>query len=103
MILPPILFPGLTFKRLFTGPISECSLQTVLNIEMRRARVVQMFEFVNSYIIKQVALNKSSLLLKIQMQNTETLQLFTMTIESIYKSNLNVKLTGLVLRDRKPI
>ena len=42
-----------------------------------------------SGIIKQVALNKSSLLLKIQKQKTQTLQLFTEIIkmESIYKSN----------------
>jgi hypothetical protein len=38
-------------------------------------------------MIEQVAWNKSGLLLKIQMQNTQTLQLFTETIktERIYK------------------
>jgi hypothetical protein len=38
-----------------------------------------------------------SLLLKIQKQNTQTLQLFTMIIqiESLYKSNINAKLDGL--------
>ncbi len=48
-------------------------------------------------IIKQVASNKSSLLLKIQKYNTQTLQIFTKIIktESIYKSNLNSKLEGL--------
>ncbi len=37
---------------------------------------------------EQVALNKSSLLLKIQMQNTQALQLFTLVIktETIDKS-----------------
>ncbi len=41
--------------------------------------------------------NKSNLLLKIQNQNTQTLQLFSMIIkmESIYKSNLNGKIIGL--------
>ncbi len=44
--------------------------------------------------IKQFASIKSSLLLKIQMQNTQTFQLFTKIIktESIYKSCSNVKL-----------
>ncbi len=39
--------------------------------------------------IEQVAWNKSSLLLKSILQNTQTLQLFKMIIkmESIYKSN----------------
>ncbi len=46
------------------------------------------------HIIEQVALNKSSFLLKIQKQN---MQLFTKInkIECIYKSNLNAKLKGL--------
>ncbi len=41
-----------------------------------------------TFIIEHFALNKSSLLLKIQKQNTQTLQLFTMLIkiESIDKS-----------------
>jgi hypothetical protein len=47
-------------------------------------------ETVFSYtcIIEQVALNKSSLLLKNILQNTQTLQLYTITIktESIYKT-----------------
>jgi len=40
-------------------------------------------------ITEQVASNKSNLLLKILMQNTQTVQLFTEIIktESIYKSN----------------
>ncbi len=40
-------------------------------------------------IAEQVALNKSSLLLKMQKQNTQTLQLFTkiIKIESICKIN----------------
>jgi hypothetical protein len=40
-------------------------------------------------IIKQVALNKSNLLLKIQMKKTLTLQLYPdiIKMESIYKSN----------------
>ncbi len=40
-------------------------------------------------IIEQAALNKLSLLLEIQKQNTQTLQLFMKIIktESIYKSN----------------
>jgi hypothetical protein len=48
--------------------------------------------------IEQVAWNKSSLLMKIQRQNTQTLQLFTEIIKTghIYKSNLNAKLEGLV-------
>jgi hypothetical protein len=48
------------------------------------------------FIIKQVALNKSSLILIIQKQNTHTLQLFTKIIktETIYKSNQNAKLKG---------
>ncbi len=39
-------------------------------------------------IVKQVAWNKSSLLLNLQIQSTQTLQLFTWVIktESIYKS-----------------
>jgi hypothetical protein len=42
-----------------------------------------------SAIIKQVVLNKSSLLLKIQKENSQALQLFTAIIkwESIFKSN----------------
>jgi hypothetical protein len=48
------------------------------------------------FIIEQVASNKSSLLLKIQNQNTQTLQLFAKIIktESIYKSNKMPKLGG---------
>jgi len=44
-------------------------------------------KFLISYIIEQVALNKSSLLLTIQMQNTQTLQLSTMITktESFYE------------------
>jgi hypothetical protein len=40
-------------------------------------------------IMKHIALNKSSLFLEIQKQNTQSLLLFTMIIktESIYKSN----------------
>jgi hypothetical protein len=40
-------------------------------------------------IIEQVAWNKSSLLLKIQMQNTQRLQLFTEMFKTdrIFKSN----------------
>ncbi len=40
-------------------------------------------------MIEQIATNKSSLLLKNILQNTQILQLFTMVIktESIYKSN----------------
>ncbi len=47
--------------------------------------------------IGQVASNKSSLLLKIQKQNTQTLQLFTKIIkmDSKYKSISNAKLGGL--------
>ncbi len=43
---------------------------------------------IDYYIIEQVAWNKSSLLLNIIIQNTQTLQLFTMNIktEIIYKS-----------------
>jgi hypothetical protein len=46
------------------------------------------------HIIEQIALNKSSFLLKIQKQN---IQLFTkiIKIECIYKSNLNAKPKGL--------
>jgi hypothetical protein len=48
-------------------------------------------------IIKQVASNKSSLLLKIQNKNTPKLQLFTKIFKfgSIYKSNHDAKLEGL--------
>ena len=48
-------------------------------------------------IAEQVALNKSSLLLKIQKQNTQTLQLFTVIIktESTCKCHNNAKLVGL--------
>jgi hypothetical protein len=44
-------------------------------------------------MIEQVALNKSSLLLKIQKQNAQTLRLFIKIIkrESIYKSNQNIE------------
>ncbi len=40
-------------------------------------------------VFEQVAWNKSSALLQIQIQNTQTLQIFTKMIktESIYKSN----------------
>jgi hypothetical protein len=49
-------------------------------------------------MIEQVAWNKSSsILLKIILQNTQTIQLFTMIIKtvSIYKSFLNAKLEDL--------
>jgi hypothetical protein len=48
--------------------------------------------------MQQVASNKSSLLLRTILQNTQTLQQFTKIIktESIYKSNYNAKLKGLV-------
>jgi hypothetical protein len=48
-------------------------------------------------IIEQVTQNKSSLLLKIILQNTQTLQLFMKIIrtEIISKSNLFAKLEGL--------
>ncbi len=51
----------------------------------------------NLFIKEQVALNKSSLLLKIQKQNAQTLRLFIKIIkrESIYKSNQNIKPEGL--------
>ncbi len=54
-------------------------------------------------MIKQVASNKSSLLLKIQNLNKQTLQLFAALIktESIYKHNYNAKLRGLGLRDQR--
>ncbi len=50
-------------------------------------------EFAECYIIKWDTCNKSSLLLKLQTQNTQKLQLLTMTIkiESIYKSYWNAK------------
>jgi len=50
--------------------------------------------------IKQVFSNRSSLLLKIQKQNTQAKPLFTEIIkmESINKSNLNAKLKGLGFR-----
>jgi hypothetical protein len=46
-------------------------------------------KFIYAFMMEQVALNKSSLLPKIQTQSTQTLQLFTKIIktESIYKSN----------------
>jgi hypothetical protein len=48
-------------------------------------------------IIKQVALNKSNLLLKIVLQNTQTLQPSTMMVkvEIMYKSYLKDKLESL--------
>jgi hypothetical protein len=48
-------------------------------------------------VIEQVAWNKSSLLLKIQMQNTQTFQLFTINIktEIIYISYQNAMLGSL--------
>ncbi len=51
----------------------------------------------NLLIIKQVALNKSRLSLKIQMQNQQTLQLFTRIIktESIYKIYLKCQAESL--------
>jgi hypothetical protein len=50
-------------------------------------------------MIEQVAWNNSSILLKIILQNTQTLQLFTIITktESINKSYLNAKLEGLGL------
>ncbi len=52
---------------------------------------------IKSTIIEQVVKNKSSLLLNIIFQNTQTLQLRTKIIETeiIYKSNYNVELEGL--------
>ncbi len=49
---------------------------------------------------EQVASNKSSLLLKMQKQNTQTLQLFAERIEmeSIYKSKQNTSRMALVQR-----
>jgi hypothetical protein len=49
-------------------------------------------------MIEEAAWSKTSLLLKIQMQRTQTSQLFTRIIEkeSIYKSYKNAKLKGLV-------
>jgi hypothetical protein len=49
-------------------------------------------------IIEHVTLNKFNLLLKIILENRITVQLFTKTIktESIYKSNYDAKLEGLV-------
>ncbi len=51
------------------------------------ALIVQQFRHPNTFTIGQVTYN-SSLLLKNILQNTQTLQLFTMNIktESIYKS-----------------
>ncbi len=48
--------------------------------------------------MKQVALNKSSLVLKYILLKTQTLQLFTKIIktEIIYNSNQHCKLEGLV-------
>ncbi len=50
--------------------------------------------------IEQVAWNKSGLILKIILQNSQTLQLFTINIqtEMIYKSNKNAKQAALGLR-----
>ncbi len=48
VILPLVVFPGLTFKGLFTCPISECSLRTLLNIEIAVCigpELVQIFPF----------------------------------------------------------
>jgi hypothetical protein len=52
---------------------------------------------IDYYIIEQVAWNKSSLLLNIIIQNTQTLQLFTVIIktEIIYKSYKKARLDGL--------
>ncbi len=49
-------------------------------------------------MIEEAAWSKTSLLLKIQMQRTQTLQLFTKIIETeiIYKSYKNAKLEDLV-------
>jgi hypothetical protein len=61
-----------------------------------------------TFIRQQIAWNKSSLLLKNTLQNTQTLQLFAMNIktESIYKSYLKcqagrIRLSCLIKRDRK--
>ncbi len=57
-------------------------------------------------IIEQVALNKLSLLLKIILQNTQTLQLFMKIIktESMYKSYLAWvhRLKSLIKRSEEP-
>ncbi len=60
--------------------------------------------FVYYVMIEQVAWNKSSLLLKIQIQNTQTLQLFTETIktESIFKGYKNAKHEGLGSDTERP-
>jgi hypothetical protein len=49
-------------------------------------------------IMEQNASNISSFLLKIILENTQTLQLFTKIIktESIFKSNTDAKLEGLI-------
>jgi hypothetical protein len=52
----------------------------------------------NIIAMEQIASDKSSLLLKIEMKTTQTLQLFTEInkAESMYKCNRNAKLEGLV-------
>jgi hypothetical protein len=51
----------------------------------------------DQHIIEQAASDKSSLILKIILQNTQTLQIFTKIIktESIHRSYKNPKLAGL--------
>ncbi len=53
-------------------------------------------------IIEQVAWNKSSLFLKVQIQNTQTLQLFTeiFEMESMYMCYLNAKPIELGFKDQ---
>jgi hypothetical protein len=55
------------------------------------------------YKIEQVILNKSSLLLKIQKQNTQTLQLITRIIktESVYKRYKKCQAEGLGSETRR--
>ncbi len=62
-------------------------LQACTRVEMAVLASLQYCN-INYYIIEQVARNKSSLLLNIIIQNTQTLQLFTMITktEIIYKS-----------------
>ncbi len=55
--------------------------------------------FLGPAVIEQVASNKSSLLLKVQMQNTQTLKLFreTIKIKNLQVLIKNAKLGGLGL------
>ncbi len=87
-----------SFSRILK-PIEQAPISLSLEEVTVRAGHKVLME-VDDIIMKQVALNDLSLLLQIQMQNTQTLQLFTNIIktESIYISFKNAQKEAWVQR-----